>query len=62
MVPRGEITMIVALIGLETKVITQGVFVTLVLVGLITTVVTPIIYRNWLLRSGDCKEQGGVVA
>ena len=52
MAPRGEVAMIVALIGLEEGVIDQSLYVTLVLMSLLTTLLTPIIYRNWLFR-GD---------
>ena len=52
MVPRGEVAMIVALIGLQEGVIDQSVYVTLVLMALLTTLITPIIYRNWLFRDG----------
>jgi Kef-type K+ transport system membrane component KefB len=50
MVPRGEVAMIVALIGLQQGIIGQGLYVALVLMSLITTIITPIIYRNWLFR------------
>ena len=50
MSPRGEVAMIVALIGLQEGVIDQGVYVTLVLMALLTTLITPLIYRNWLFR------------
>jgi Kef-type K+ transport system membrane component KefB len=38
MIPRGEVAMIVALIGLEEGVIDQSVYVTLVLMALVTWV------------------------
>jgi Kef-type K+ transport system membrane component KefB len=50
MAPRGEVAMIVALIGLETGIIGQDVYVTLVLMSLLTTLITPIVYRNWFYR------------
>ena len=50
MVPRGEVAMIVALIGLQQGIIDQGLYVALVLMSLITTIITPLIYRNWLFR------------
>jgi Kef-type K+ transport system membrane component KefB len=50
MAPRGEVAMIVALIGLEAGIIGQGIYVTLVLMSLLTTLFTPIVYRNWLYR------------
>jgi Kef-type K+ transport system membrane component KefB len=53
MAPRGEVAMIVALIGLEAGIIGQGVYVALVLMSLLTTIITPIVYRNWFFR-GEC--------
>jgi Kef-type K+ transport system membrane component KefB len=50
MAPRGEVAMIVALIGLNQAIISQGIYAALVMMSLITTVITPIIYRNWLFR------------
>jgi Kef-type K+ transport system membrane component KefB len=54
MSPRGEVAMIVALIGLEAGIIGQGVYVTLVLMSLLTTLITPIVYRNWFYRGEYC--------
>ncbi len=50
MVPRGEVAMIVALIGLDKGIISQAVYVALILMSLFTTVLTPIVYQNWLFR------------
>ena len=66
MAPRGEVAMIVALIGLETGIIGQEVYVTLVLMSLLTTLITPIVYRNWFYRgeysgydkNGTCIDEG----
>ncbi|MCK9590386.1 MAG: cation:proton antiporter [Methanoregula sp.] len=66
MSPRGEVAMIVALIGLEADIIGQGVYVTLVLMSLLTTLITPIVYRNWFYRgeyggynaNGTCIDEG----
>jgi Kef-type K+ transport system membrane component KefB len=66
MSPRGEVAMIVALIGLEAGIIGQGVYVTLVLMSLLTTLITPIVYRNWFYRgeyggydkNGTCISEG----
>ena len=52
MSPRGEVAMIVALIGLNAGVIGQEIFVAIILMSLITTVITPIVFQNWLLRPG----------
>ena len=54
MSPRGEVAMIVALIGLEAGIIGQGVYVTLILISLLTTLITPIVYRNWFYRGEYC--------
>jgi len=54
MSPRGEVAMIVALIGLEAGIIDQGVYVVLVLMSLLTTVITPIVYRNWFFKGEYC--------
>ncbi len=50
MAPRGEVAMIVALIGLNAGVIGQETFVAILLMSLLTTIVTPIVFQNWLLR------------
>jgi Kef-type K+ transport system membrane component KefB len=47
MSPRGEVAMIVALIGLTEGAINQEVYVTLVLMSLLTTIITPIVLRKW---------------
>jgi Kef-type K+ transport system membrane component KefB len=62
MAPRGEVAMIVALIGLEAGIIGQGVYVTLVLMSLLTTLITPIVYRNWFYRGEYCGyEKNGTI-
>jgi Kef-type K+ transport system membrane component KefB len=66
MAPRGEVAMIVALLGLEAGVIDQGIYVALVLMSLLTTIITPIIYRNWFFKGntgtydsqGQCAPEG----
>jgi Kef-type K+ transport system membrane component KefB len=50
MVPRGEVAMVVALIGLNQELITQSTYAALVLMALITTVIPPLIMRNWLFK------------
>jgi len=54
MAPRGEVAMIVALIGLDQGLIGQGIFVAIVLMSLLTTVITPIVYRNWFFKGAYC--------
>jgi Kef-type K+ transport system membrane component KefB len=48
MAPRGEVAMIVALIGLNQNLIEQETYIVLVLMSLLTTIITPIIFKNWL--------------
>jgi Kef-type K+ transport system membrane component KefB len=50
MIPRGEVAMIVALIGLNQSMITQGTYSALILVSLLSTVIPPVILRNWLFK------------
>ncbi|MDP2749436.1 MAG: cation:proton antiporter [Nanoarchaeota archaeon] len=42
MAPRGEVAMIIALIGLNQGIIGQNIYVSLVMMSLITTIITPI--------------------
>lgn len=58
MMPRGEVAMIVALIGLTNKWIGQSVYGALVTVALLTTIIPPIVMRNWLFRKpkGEAEE------
>ncbi|MFZ6017163.1 MAG: cation:proton antiporter [Nitrospirota bacterium] len=46
MSPRGEVAMIVALIGLTSNIINQDIYVAIVLMSLMTTILTPLIIRN----------------
>ena len=46
MSPRGEVAMIVALIGLTSKIISQDIYVAIVLMSLITTILTPLFIKN----------------
>ena len=54
MAPRGEVAMIVALIGLQQGIIGQDLYIVVILLSLITTLITPIFYRNWLYREEYC--------
>ena len=51
MSPRGEVAMIIALIGLNSGIIKQDIYVSLVLMSLITTMFTPIILRNYYSKN-----------
>jgi Kef-type K+ transport system membrane component KefB len=48
MVPRGEVAMIVALIGLNLGVIQQDIYVSLILMSLLTTIFVPIVLRHFM--------------
>lgn len=50
MSPRGEVAMIIALIGLNQNLINQETYIVLILMSLLTTIFTPIVLRNWLYR------------
>lgn len=51
MAPRGEVAMVIALLALNRGVIEQPAYVALVLMSLVTTLVVPILLRNWLYRT-----------
>jgi len=53
MSPRGEVAMIVALIGLTNRIITQEVYTAIIFMSIITTILTPIILQNWLYNSAS---------
>jgi Na+:H+ antiporter len=48
MIPRGEVAMIVALIGLDLAVIKQDIYVSIILMSLLTTVIVPMILKYQL--------------
>lgn len=50
MSPRGEVAMIVGLIGLNGNLITQEVYAAIIFMSLVTTVFTPIVLRNWFYK------------
>jgi Kef-type K+ transport system membrane component KefB len=52
MIPRGEVAMIVALIGFNQNLIPQSTYSALILMSLLSTVIPPIILRNWLFKQG----------
>lgn len=51
MAPRGEVAMIVALIGLDHGIINQSVYVGIVAMSLVTTMIPPVVIRNWVYRN-----------
>jgi Kef-type K+ transport system membrane component KefB len=46
MSPRGEVAMIVALIGLTSNIVGQDIYVSIVLMSLMTTILTPLVIKN----------------
>lgn len=50
MAPRGEVAMIVALISLNQGLVQQDTYAALILMSLLTTIIPPLILRNWLFR------------
>jgi Kef-type K+ transport system membrane component KefB len=50
MSPRGEVAMIVGLLGLNAGLIGQDIFVSVVIMSLATTILTPIILRSWIYK------------
>ena len=51
MAPRGEVAMVIALLALNRGMIEQPAYVAMVLMSLITTLVVPVLLRNWLYRN-----------
>jgi Kef-type K+ transport system membrane component KefB len=48
MSPRGEVAMIVGLIGLTSNTISQEMYVVIIFMSLITTIITPLVLQKWL--------------
>jgi Kef-type K+ transport system membrane component KefB len=48
MSPRGEVAMIVGLIGLTSKIIDQQTYAAIIFMSLLTTIITPVILQKWL--------------
>jgi Kef-type K+ transport system membrane component KefB len=57
MIPRGEVAMIVALIGLNQHLISQETYAALILMSLLTTVIPPIVLRNWMYKIKTCQRR-----
>jgi Kef-type K+ transport system membrane component KefB len=54
MVPRGEVAMIVALLGLSAGVITQELYSVVILMAVVTTLITPLVL-HWTIPPGESK-------
>ena len=50
MAPRGEVAMIVGLIGLDQNIITHEIYVAIIFMSLLTTILTPVVLRQWVDR------------
>jgi Kef-type K+ transport system membrane component KefB len=59
MIPRGEVAMIVALIGLNQNLISQETYAALILMSLLTTIIPPIVLRNWLYKIKSRRYRNG---
>jgi Kef-type K+ transport system membrane component KefB len=59
MAPRGEVAMIVALIGLDKNVIDQPIYTALITMSLLTTIFPPLIIKNWVYRKSEAVEEEG---
>lgn len=57
MVSRGEVAMIIAAIGLETKLLTQELFAVIIVVVLVTTIVTPPLMKCFFKSSASKEEK-----
>jgi len=58
MSPRGEVAMIVGLIGLTSNIINQEMYVVIIFMSLITTIITPIVLQKWLYRQDITPNNG----
>ena len=50
MAPRGEVAMIIGLVGLNQNLITHEIYAAIIFMSLITTIVTPIVLRNCFIN------------
>jgi Kef-type K+ transport system membrane component KefB len=50
MAPRGEVAMVIALLALNRGIIEQPAYVAMVIMSLVTTLIVPVLLRNWLYR------------
>lgn len=53
MSPRGEVAMMIALLAFIEGVIQQQVFISIILMSLLTTIAAPLLLRNVLMKSGE---------
>jgi len=59
MTPRGEVAMIVALLGLDRGIINQPLYAAVIAMSLLTTIFPPLIIKNWVYGTSVTAEKGG---
>ena len=47
---RGEMAMVIALVGLSMGIIGQDAFISIIMASLICTIITPFLLKDWLFR------------
>jgi Kef-type K+ transport system membrane component KefB len=57
MTPRGEVAMIVALLGLDRGIINQPLYAAVIAMSLLTTIFPPLIIKNWVYGKSDPAEE-----
>jgi len=50
MIPRGEMAMVIGLVGLSMGIIGQDAFISIIMASLICTIITPLLLKDWLFR------------
>ncbi len=60
MSPRGETAMAISLLAFTNGLIDQSTFVALVLTSLLTTVIAPILLRNWLYKGDTIDDKASI--
>ena len=58
MTPRGEVAMIVALLGLDRGIINQPLYAAVIAMSLLTTIFPPLIIKNWVYGKSVTAEEG----
>lgn len=50
MIPRGEMAMVIALVGLSLGITGQDAFISIIMASLVCTIITPLLLKDWLFR------------
>ena len=56
MMPRGEVALIVALVGLQSRIIGQSTYAIVVFMTAVTTLIAPALLRNLFRDQGSAEE------